>query len=66
MLALRHRIKTFSPPICPACKSNMVFVRASKEEPDFKQRTFKCQQCDRAATDIVKVGPVLWTRDIKR
>ena len=30
----------------------------------FKQRTFKCSECDYAETDIVKVGPLLKTPDI--
>lgn len=64
MPSLARWIKTFSPPVCPDCKIQLVFVRASDEQPDFKQRKFKCALCGYAEVDIVKVGPMLKTRDI--
>lgn len=56
-------LKTFNRPICPNCRAQMVFVRASKEEPGFMQRKFKCPNCGHAETDLVKLGPKLKTRD---
>lgn len=56
-------IKTFSPPICPRCKTKMAFVGARNEQLGFKQRTFKCPRCGYAEADIVKVGPMFKTRD---
>jgi hypothetical protein len=64
MPSLPRWIKTFSPPICPNCKIKVVFVRASKEQPGFKQRTFKCIPCGYAESDIVKVGPRFKSSDI--
>jgi hypothetical protein len=66
MPLLPRSIKTFSRPICSNCKTKMLFVWASKEQPGFMQRAFECPQCGYAETDIVKVGPAFKTRDIKR
>lgn len=63
MPSLPRWIKTVSPPICPDCKIKLVFVRASKEQPGFKQRAFKCPLCGYAEADILKVGPMFKTRD---